>query len=169
MDIVAETSDAANTSISEKNQCRVANEDVEGIVESSTTGPTDIDKMGFVEKRKSPTAGTLDIDKIGPPEKKIHPTAGTLDVDKMDPYETKIPPTAGSLDIDKMGPPEKKIPPTAGTLDVTAWNHVVHLHLGVINGIIDRSHFFVAATEEEMSSLLSVSIRGSCVADFVLG
>ena len=64
---IAETSDAADIPISEKNQCLVADEDVEDIlVESSTTGPTDIDEMGFVEKRKPPTAGTLDIDKMGP-------------------------------------------------------------------------------------------------------
>ena len=42
----AETSDAADVPISEKNQCRVADEDVEDIVELSTAGPTDIDKMG---------------------------------------------------------------------------------------------------------------------------
>ena len=63
---IAETSDAADIPISEKNQCLVADEDVEDIVESSTTGPTDIDEMGLVEKRKPPTAGTLDIDKMGP-------------------------------------------------------------------------------------------------------
>ena len=50
----AETSDAADIPISEKNQCLVADdEDVEDIVESSTAGPTDIDKMGLPEKNTS--------------------------------------------------------------------------------------------------------------------
>jgi hypothetical protein len=49
----AETSDAANIPISEKNQCLVADEDIEDIVELSTAGgPTDIDEMGPPEKRK---------------------------------------------------------------------------------------------------------------------
>ena len=95
----AETSDASNIPILEKNQCLVADEDVEDIVESSTAGPTD------------------DIDEMGPPEKKIPPTAGTLDVDEMDPSKNKIPATAGTLlDIDEMDPSEIKIPATAGTL-----------------------------------------------------
>ena len=44
---MAETSDAASIGIdSEENQCIVADEDVEDIVESSTAGATDIDEMG---------------------------------------------------------------------------------------------------------------------------
>ena len=46
---------------------------------------------------------------------------------------------------------------------------VVHLHPGVvINGIIDRSQYFLAANEEEQtSSSISVSMRESCVANGV--
>ena len=113
---IAETSDAADIPISEKNQCLVADEDVEDIVESSTAVPTDIYKMGPPEKKIPPAAGPTDIYKMGPPEKKIPPTAGILDVDKMDPSENKIPPTAGPTDIDQLDPSENKIPATAGTL-----------------------------------------------------
>ena len=54
----AETSDAADIPISEKNQCLVADEDVEDLVEFSTAAPTDIDEMGPPEKKIPPTAGT---------------------------------------------------------------------------------------------------------------
>ena len=110
----AETSDAASIRIdSEENQCVVADEDVEDIVELSTADPTDIDEMVPPPEMKiPPTADTLDIDEMGtPPEMKIPPTAGTLDVDKMDPSENSVTATTGTLlDINEIGPPEKRKP-----------------------------------------------------------
>ena len=61
---------AADIPISEKNQWRVADEEVEDIFESSTARPANIDEMGLVEKSEPPTAGTLDIDEMVPPKNK---------------------------------------------------------------------------------------------------